>query len=178
MQYRRIKQNGGCYFFTVNLENRQQNLLTENINILRQSVRSVKQKHPFIIDAMVILPDHIHCIWTMPEHDTDYALRWSLIKSGFSRVLPVTEKINPSRQKRGERGIWQRRFWEHLIRDDCDFEKHVDYIHFNPVKHGYVKNPVDWPYSSIHRFIKNGLLVSNWAGDVEDCVGDFGEFRD
>ena len=104
----------------------------------------------------------------------DFSTRWNLIKGGFSRALSSTELISKSREKKGERGIWQRRFWEHLIRDDKDYERHVDYIHFNPVKHGFVKRPVDWEYSSIHRYIQQGVVASDWA--VRDKVmGEYGE---
>ena len=112
---------------------------------------------------MVILPDHLHAIWTLPPGDADFAKRWMLIKTAFSRALPKHENINQSRKSKRERGIWQRRYWEHLIRDELDYERHVDYIHYNPVKHGYVDKAVDWPYSSIHRFIKNGIISSDWG---------------
>ncbi len=124
--------------------------------------------HPFVIDAIVIMPDHLHTVWTLPEGDSDYPTRWGLIKGGFSRALPATERLSKSRKQKGERGIWQRRFWEHVIRDENDYQRHVDYIHYNPVKHGFVKRPVDWRYSSIHRYIRQGILTSDWA-----CADDF-----
>ena len=124
---------------------------------------------------IVVLPDNLHTLWQLPNHDANYSMRWNLIKRRFSRALPKTERISASRQKKGERGIWQRRYWEHLIRDDEDFERHVNYIHYNPVKHGYVSSPVDWSYSSIHRYIQNGIISNNWACD--DIKGDFGEVR-
>ena len=123
--------------------------------------------HSFKIDAMVVLPEHMHCIWTLPTDDADYAIRWSLIKSGFSREIPVTERRSKSRQARGERGIWQRRYWEHLIRDDRDFERHVDYIHWNPVKHNWVKRVKDWPYSSFHKYVRLGLYPLDWGIEPE-----------
>ena len=153
MKYRRVKVNNASYFFTVNLADRKRSLLVDNIKLLRESIHKVKQKHAFRIDAIVILPDHLHAIWTLPKGDSDYATRWMLIKSHFSRNLPKIEEISNSRIKKCERGIWQRRYWEHLIRDNFDYEQHVNYIHYNPVKHGYVKKPSDWEYSSIHRFI-------------------------
>lgn len=165
MQYRRADIKGASYFFTVNLANRKSSALMDNINALRESIRTVKIRHPFKIDAMVIMPDHLHAIFTLPEGDNDYAKRWSLIKSGFSRQIPKIENISPSRASKGERGIWQRRYWEHCIRDDNDYEAHVNYIHYNPVKHGYVQHAVDWPYSSIHQYIKNGYINREWAGD-------------
>ncbi len=136
-EYRRVKLEGATYFFTVNCAERHGNhLLVDSINLLRQIFRKVKSEHPFEIDAMVVLPEHLHCIWTLPPGDADYQTRWALIKAGFSRAIPVGERRSMSRIKRGERGIWQRRYWEHLIRDNQDFEQHVDYIHWNPVKHG------------------------------------------
>ena len=150
MDYRRAYVNGGCYFFTVTLANRKSDLLTQHINFLRAAFKYVKQKHPFTINAMVVLPDHLHCILTLPRYDFDYAKRWALIKIYFSKQLPKTERINASRMRKRERGIWQRRFWEHVIRDEQDYLNHIEYIHTNPIKHGYVEHAFDWPYSSIH----------------------------
>jgi len=143
MQYRRANTKGGTYFFTVNLADRKQDLLVQHIDILREAVRIIRQRHPFEITAMVVLPDYLHAIWRLPQEDADFAMRWSLIKAAFSRALPKVEQIRASRQKKRERGIWQRRYWEHLIRDEEDLAKHMDYIHFNPVKHGYVSHAVD-----------------------------------
>jgi len=171
MQYRRADVKGGTYFFTINLAERKNTLLIEEIDKLRCVMNKVKKQHPFKLDAMVVLPDHMHAIWTMPNNDSDYPKRWMLIKSGFSRQLPKHETINKSRQRKGERGIWQRRYWEHLIRDDHDYQMHVDYIHYNPVKHGYVKRAVDWPYSSVHEHLSKGLLTWDW-GCNEDKLGD------
>jgi putative transposase len=126
MRYRRADVAGGTYFFTVNLLNRQQGLLVEYRVVLREAMRTVKSAHPFRIDAMVILPDHLHALWTLPARDDDYPMRWTLIKSGFSRRLPKDERLTASRRAKGERGIWHRRYWEHLIRDDRDFAHHVD----------------------------------------------------
>ena len=177
MQYRRANVANASYFFTVNLANRKQQLLTENLDNLRQVIQKIKQQHPFKIEAIVILPEHLHAIWTLPENDADYPKRWSLIKANFSRSLPKTERINPSRTAKRERGIWQRRYWEHQIRDDLDMQRHIDYIHYNPVKHGYVTQASDWPHSSIHRYIKAGLLPSHW-GAGENVTGEFGESND
>lgn len=151
MDYRRAYVNGGCYFFTVVLANRKSNLLIEKIHLLRDCIRQVKTRHPFEINSIVILPDHIHTIWTLPENDSDYAKRWMLIKSSFSRALEKSEYINSARTKKRERGIWQRRFWEHVIRDEADYLGHIEYIHQNPIKHGLVQNAIDWQYSSIHK---------------------------
>lgn len=166
-QCRRIKIKGTTYFFTVNCAERRGNRLFENnVDALRQVIRKIKQKHPFKIDAMVILPEHLHCTWTLPQDDADYGKRWGLIKAGFSRLLPADERRSTSRIKRGGRGIWQRRYWEHLIRDEKDFSHHVDYIYWNLVNHGYVKSVVDWPYSSFHAYVRRGVYHSNWADEL------------
>jgi putative transposase len=166
MRYRRANITGATYFFTVNLADRKSKLLTENIETLRAAFRKVQKTYPFEIIAMVVMPNHLHAIWVLPENDADFSLRWSLIKAAFSKELPNTESISASRQAKRERGIWQRRFWEHLIRDENDLEKHVAYIHFNPVKHGYVSKAVDWPYSSIHKAITRGEFDPCWAGEA------------
>ncbi|WP_229720811.1 REP-associated tyrosine transposase [Dyella nitratireducens] len=153
MRYRRIKAPGAAYFFTVNLANRTSSLLIDRIDTLRQAVRHVKTHHPFHIIAWVVLPEHMHAIWSMPDHDPDYSKRWRLIKQHFSKSVEREEVIRSSRQHKGEREIWQRRFWEHQIRDESDLQSHVDYVHINPVKHGHVARASDWPYSSIHRYI-------------------------
>lgn len=143
-RYIRTHLAGVTYFFTVNLAERRGNdLLVHHIDTLRTAVADVKTRHPFSIDAMVVLPDHLHCMWTLPPDDGDYSLRWRQIKSKFSAAVPKMELISQSRRAKGERGIWQRRYWEHQIRDDDDFARHVDYIHFNPVKHGCAKTPGD-----------------------------------
>jgi REP-associated tyrosine transposase len=173
--YRRNFLPGGSFFFTVNLLDRQSRLLTEQIELLRKAFRYAQERHPFSIEASVVLPDHLHAVWTMPDGDADYALRWRLIKSTFSRELAPTEMLSKSRASKGERGIWQRRYWEHTLRDENDFAKHVDYIHFNPVKHGHVSRVVDWPYSSFHRFVRLGIYPVDWAGDVKQGGSRFGE---
>ena len=173
--YRRAIIDGATYFFTVNCAERHGNkILTDNIDLLRKSFSKVKGNHPFIIDAIVILPDHLHCIWTLPPGDADYKTRWALIKAGFSRAIPLGEKRSVSRVKRGERGIWQRRYWEHVIRDNHDFERHVDYIHWNPVKHSWVDRVRDWPYSSFHAYVGRGVYPVDWAC-AQDGVIDGGE---
>jgi putative transposase len=174
MRYRRANVAGATYFFTVNLAERRTGLLVEHIDALREALRRVKRTHPFGIDALVVLPDHLHALWTLPQDDADFATRWMLIKGGFSRQIPASEYRSPSRVAKGERGIWQRRYWEHLIRDERDFARHVDYIHFNPVKHGLVTCAVDWPYSSIHRYVRLGLVEPDWASD-ERAESRFGE---
>ena len=150
-------------------------LLVEQVALLRHAFRYVRRRHPFDIHAVVVLPDHLHSIWTLPEGDSDFALRWRLIKSAFSRGLPVDERISASRASKGERGIWQRRYWEHTLRDEADFVRHADYIHFNPVKHGYVSRVCDWPYSSFSRMVRLGVYPLDWAG----CAADIGSaFRE
>ncbi len=114
---------------------------------------------------MVVLPDHFHAVWALPEGDADYAIRMALIKAAFSRNLPKVERIRESRERKRERGIWQRRYWEHQIRDEADLQAHVDYIHYNPVKHGHAERVVDWPYSSFHRYVRLGWLPEGWAGE-------------
>ncbi len=164
-EYRRAYIPGGSYFFTVALADRHSTLLKDRVALLRDCFRSVRSRHPFTIDAIVILPDHLHCIWTLPEGDSDFSSRWSRIKAGFSRAIDPGEQRRASRIKRGERGIWQRRFWEHLVRDERDFRHHVDYIHFNPVKHGYVIRATEWPHSSLHRYLREGRCDPDWAAE-------------
>jgi REP-associated tyrosine transposase len=173
--YRRHRIAGGCYFFTANLAERRSRLLTEHIDLLRAAFRYTRSRHPFTIDAIVVLPDHLHAIWTLPEKDRDFALRWRLIKATFSRRLPTGERISLSRAAKGERGIWQRRYWEHAIRDDNDFARHMDYIHINPVKHGLVNRVRDWPYSSFHRLVRQGVYPVDWAGEAVEAGGEYGE---
>ncbi len=164
MRYRRAWTPGGTYFFTVALQDRSQRLLTDHIHLLRAAIRQVRERHPFEILAMVVLPDHLHSLWQMPEGDHTYAERWALIKSAFSRQLAPLEPISLSRRLKRERGVWQRRYWEHCIRDEDDLQRHIDYIHINPVKHAHVRRASDWPYSSIHRYIRQGVLPVDWAG--------------
>ena len=219
--YRRFRIPGGCYFFTVNLLERNNTLLVDRIDVLRTSVRSTQRRYPFHIDAWVVLPEHMHCIWTLPPGDDDFSARWREIKKSFSRALPRTERRSAVRIRRNERGIWQRRFWEHAIRNDKDYAAHMDYIplalkntsfiariflriallsslaiacyyctltpsssqkpthskrgilkreryiHYNPVKHGWVKRVHEWPYSSFHRLVAKGVYAHDWAGERE-----------
>ena len=166
--YRRLWYPGGTYFFTVNLLKRRDNdLLTRHIDVLRDVVSSVRFRHPFTIHGWVVLPEHLHCVIELPLGDADFATRWRLIKMEFSKALPKTERLTSVRRRRGERGIWQRRFWEHLIKDDADYRAHMDYVHYNPVKHGWVKRVRDWPYSTFHRLVKQGVYPLDWAGGYE-----------
>lgn len=173
--YRRARVPGATYFFTVNLRDRSSDLLVHEIALLRDCVRATRQRHPFHIDAWVVLPEHMHCLWTLPPGDADFARRWKVIKFAFVRRLPRTEPLTASQIKRGERGIWQRRYWEHLIRDEQDYQRHFDYIHFNPLKHGYVQRLADWPYSSFHRAVAMGMYPRDWCSDVLPAPGKFGE---
>jgi putative transposase len=166
--YRRIYTSGATWFFTVNLAERNNNtLLVDNIDQLRQAFRYVKQRRPFKINAAVVLPEHLHTIWTLPPDDSDYSIRWSLLKAHFSRSLNKDELISASRVSKRERGIWQRRFWAHLITDEHDFNRHIDYIHWNPVKHDWVKQVQDWTHSSFHKYVDRGVYLLDWGGVVE-----------
>ena len=177
MQYRRARIKGGTYFFTVVAHNRRKILtIPENVDLLRSIFQSVMDKHPFCMDAIVLLPDHLHCLWTLPNDDHDFSTRWNLIKGAFSRQCSChfKGKASGSRQTKREAAVWQRRFWEHAIRDENDFDRHVEYIHYNPVKHNLVDSPNKWPYSSFHTYVRNGLYDADWgAGGIgfDDFVG-------
>jgi len=178
MHYRRAQTPAGCYFFTVVTHQRQPLFTnTATVDRLRQAFREVRQRHPFTIDAIVILPDHLHTLWTLPEGDIDFPTRWMLIKSRFTRSCKPDhpQRLSRSRAHKRERAVWQRRYWEHHIRDPRDYAAHFDYIHYNPVKHGHVGTPSDWPWSSIHRYIRSGLLAPDWAStgqpDIPDTTG-------
>ena len=176
-EYRRNFLAGGSFFFTVNLLDRRSDLLTAHIDLLRDAVRRVRRNHPFHIDAWVVMPEHLHCVWTLPPGEADFAERWRLIKLLFSKGLPVTEHLSPVRRRRNERGIWQRRYWEHTLQDEADLRAHVDYVHINPVKHGLAARALDWPYSTFHRYVMEGKLPANWGGDGEARVSTAGERR-
>jgi putative transposase len=173
--YTRLCIPGGCYFFTVNLAKRHgNNLLVREIDALRDSFRQTRKTHPFDLEAIVVLPEHLHCIWRLPDGDADFSTRWRLIKARFSAMIPRDERISESRERKGERGIWQRRFWEHLIRDDEDYNRHVDYIHYNPVKHGHCLRPIDWPHSSFKRWVERGNYDAHWGANESLKTLDFG----
>ena len=165
--YRRARIPGASYFFNVNLEDRTSSLLIERVGALRQAFLLTRHELPFVIDAIVILPDHLHCIWTLPDGDSDYPMRWQRIKGRFTRACPDGEMVSSSRGRKRERGIWQRRYWEHLLRDERDVSSHVDYIHYNPVKHGHVDRVIDWSHSSFHRYVRQQQLPPDWAGSRE-----------
>ncbi|MDZ4159532.1 MAG: transposase [Anaerolineaceae bacterium] len=167
-EYRRSLVEGGTFFFTVVTYDRQPILtLAEARILLHAAWTNVCERYPFSTDAVCLLPNHLHCIWSLPQGDRNYSLRWSEIKKQFSKAyrkqLGEGGKRNDSRQKRGEAAVWQRRFWEHTIRDLEDYHRHLDYIHFNPVKHGLVKNVAAWDWSSFHRFVKMGYYAPDWG---------------
>ncbi len=166
MRYRRIFNKGAIWFFTVVTHDRRPFLTSPaNVSLLRSSFKKVMIRHPFSIEAAVVMPDHIHVIWKLPTEDNDYATRWRLIKSHFSRNCGQDCKAerDPSRMSRKQQAVWQHRFWEHCIRDQNDYARHIEYIHYNPVKHGYVTAPVDWPHSSFRRFVEQGIYSENWG---------------
>ena len=166
MQYRRSKAPGVTFFFTVGTYRRNKILCHEtNAALIKEAFLHVTTHHPFRIRAFVLLPDHIHCIWTLPENDNNYSMRWQLIKSYFSRRCQYEYKAiqTASRLNKGEQGLWQRRFWEHRMRDENDLVRHIDYIHYNPVKHGPVNSLIAWPYSSFHRYVKQGDYDADWG---------------
>lgn len=181
-EYRRIKVKGGTYFFTVVTYRRLPVLIKEQVRAaLREGIQEVRESLPFIIEAWVLLPDHLHTIWTLPENDDNFASRWGVIKRIVSKrcgsLEGIERSISDSHGKRGEERIWQRRFWDHLIRDELDLQCHLHYLHWNPVKHGYVKRVIDWPYSTFHRFVAKGVYPSDWGGvnDDETANMNFGE---
>ncbi len=175
--YLRYRVPGGAYFFTINLLDRSADYLTRHIDALRAAVRRTRNERPFHIDAWVVLPEHMHCVITLPEGDSDFSNRIKAIKIRFVRALPPTEHRSSVRAARGERGIWQRRFWEHAIRDQHDYARHLDYVHYNPVKHGYVSQVSGWPFSTFHRLVEAGVLPPDWGGDgTEDMPA--GERKD
>jgi putative transposase len=174
-RYRRTKIAGGTFFFTVTLADRSSDALVTHVDRLRRIYRSVQERDPFVTIAICVLPDHLHAIWGLPEGDAQFSRRWNHIKGGFSRGLPPAVLRSESKIAKREKNIWQRRFWEHAIRSDADLERHVDYIHYNPVKHGLVSRVRDWPHSSFHRFVSRGLLPLDWGGDMSEISGEFGE---
>ncbi len=166
--YRRYFVPGGTYFFTLKTERNAPLFRVEpNVRLLGEVIREMKGKWPLTINAIVLLPDHLHTIWSLPPGDADYPTRWAWLKKEFTvRYLANGGKEQPrseSRQRNRRRGVWQRRYWEHTIEDEDDFEAHFDYIHWNPVKHGYVTCPKDWPYSSFHRWVKAGVYPIDWG---------------
>jgi len=174
VRYRRNRVAGGTFFFTVTLADRQSTALVDHIGTLRAAFRVTRRERPFTIDAIVVLPDHLHAILTMPLHDADFPARWRRLKGYFSsRLLEAGKSLR--RYANGELALWQRQYWEHTIRDADDFARHVDYIHFNPVKHRLVRRARDWPHSSFHLYVRRGMLPVDWGGEVDFGASRFGE---
>lgn len=142
--------------------------LEESRTALGEIIKETRAKMPFGIDAWVLMPDHLHCIWTLPAGDSDYSRRWGLIKAAYTKRVGKTvtgnvRAVSASRLKHRERVVWQRRFWEHRVRDEKDYEAHCDYIHYNPVKHGLVTAPKDWAYSTFKRYVERGVYSEDWG---------------
>ncbi len=166
-RYRRADTPGTSYFFTVVTHERKPWFSSErNVAILREAFRHIMAKRPFIVEAAVILPDHLHCLWRLPEGDNDFSGRWREIKKRVSR------QIDPRTNARNERPVWQRRFWEHQIRDERDWRNHVDYIHYNPVKHGLVGRVADWPWSSFQHAVARGWCEPDWGTSKPATITD------
>lgn len=179
-QYIRSHTKGATYFFTLVSYNRRRIFCEDDfLQTFKKSIKQVQQQYPFEIIAWVQLPDHIHCIWRMPTNDANYSMRWSQIKCLTTQActqyhLPIDD-LSRSKVKRNERGIWQRRFYEHQIKDEVDFIRHMDYLHFNPVKHGLVGKVSEWPYSSFHRYVKQGLYMEDWGNNSMDFTENFSD---
>ncbi|MFV0454012.1 MAG: REP-associated tyrosine transposase [Pseudomonas sp.] len=176
--FRRVRVPGGCYFFTVVAERRQPILTNDDVRLaLREAITQVRQVLPFRIDGWVLLPDHLHAIWTLPVGDADFSNRWRLIKRHVTRTCgPAYFQSGFLTARRSAKRcgtLWQHRFWEHLIRDEQDFRHHMDYLHANPLKHGLVTRLTDWPWSSFHRCVSQGIYPADWAGGAsEDAIHD------
>jgi putative transposase len=157
-EYKRFYQPGGHYFFTLVTHKRKSLFnIPENITHLKTAIQKVKTEYPFKLEAMVLLPDHLHCIWKLPNDSQDFSTRWRLIKRYFS--MQVVAPLN----HRHEKQVWQRRFWEHAIRNERDWQQHIDYIHYNPVKHGYAVSAKEWPHSTFHLWVQKGLYDAHWG---------------
>jgi putative transposase len=174
VRYRRNRVAGGTYFFTVTLGDRRSTVLVDHMNELRAALSNVRHTHPYHTEAMVILPEHLHAIWTLPAGDDDSAGRWQRIKTHFTHTL-VNAGRPLTRNAQGEYTLWQRRYWEHTIGDETDLTRHMDYLHFNPVKHGHVRRVRDWPYSTFHQYVRKGIYPLDWAGMATLHDGDMGE---
>ncbi len=181
--YRRANIDGGTYFFTVNTLSRQTFLLDDDVRAaLREGIALVRLSHPFAVNAWVLLPDHLHCIWTLPPNDRDFSTRWRVIKRTVTQRcgarLNRLDLMTARRMLRKQSSLWQYRYWEHLIRNDRDYRHHVDYIHWNPVKHGYVKRAGDRPYSTFQRHVAEGIYLPDWGIDHSIIdEGNFGELE-
>lgn len=173
--YRRARVTGACYFLTFALQDRSSDLLVRHHLELGRALRFMQQRKPCGLPAIVLLPDHVHMLMSLPVGDADYSSRIRLCKSNFVSALRSRADVRVTLNAKGEANIWQRRFWEHLIRDEQDFAAHVDYIHINPLKHGLVERVGDWPFSSFHRYVRSELLPAHWAGGTEQAVVHAGE---
>lgn len=179
--YKRNFVDGGTFFFTVVSYKRQKIFTSPSFRTaLRKAIKKTQQQYPFEINAWVLLPNHIHCIWTLPNNDKDFSLRWAMIKNSVSQQCKYTlynnALLTPSKIERNESTIWQRRFWEHTIKDESDYQKHLDYIYWNPVRHGHVSSVNEWPFSTFHRDVQAGLYDEGWGFDFKDNDGtNFGE---
>jgi putative transposase len=174
MKYRRAFTPGGTFFFTLVTDQRRPIFASNTaIDVLRDAIRTVRSQRPFTIDAMVVLPDHLHALWSLPPGDSDFSTRWRLIKTWFSKNCdPALRGLrNPARARKNGQAIWQQRFWEHQISDTQDYTRHIEYIHYNPVKHGLVVSPIEWAYSSFHRYVANGLYSADWGAGWVDVDG-------
>lgn len=175
MEYRRVHIPGGTYFFTLVTYNRRPLFSApEAVDLLRNAFRYTLDRLPFSVIASVVLPDHMHFIWTLPPETSDYSTRWKMIKTYFTKKWPLdsSSSQNLSGRQKGEQDILQRRFWEHWIRDEKDLKRHIDYVHYNPVKHGLVNSSLDWKYTSLHQFIREGLLPPDWDSTALIWPGD------
>jgi putative transposase len=174
MRYRRAFVPGASYFFTLVTEKRRPVFASsEAVDVLRDACRTVRAARPFEIEAIVVLPDHLHCIWTLPPDDADFATRWRLIKTWFTKHCDPALRLTPdnARVAKREQALWQHRYWEHMLRDETDFVRHVEYIHFNPVKHGLAASSLDWPHSSFRRYVDAGIYASDWGRGGMDFEG-------
>jgi len=166
--YRRARARGATYFFTVVAYDRR-HIMTRTVfrRVLREAFLLTRSERPFETVGLVLLPDHLHCLWQLPEGDADFGTRWRLAKTRVTQALRTAgwQVVSPtaSRRRSNEQNVWHRRFWEHLVRDDRDFARHLDYIHYNPVKHGYVKRPIEWPFSTFHRYVRQGWYAKDWG---------------
>ncbi len=173
MRYRRAFTPGGSFFFTVVTERRRPVLASAAVEVLRTALRAVCDTRPFVVDAMVVLPDHLHCIWTLPPGDADFATRWRLVKTWFTKHCAPALRAAPNRARmaKGAQALWQHRYWEHALRDEADFARHVEYIHYNPVKHGLAVSALAWPYSSFRRYVAEGVYPADWGQGGMDFEG-------
>jgi putative transposase len=175
VNYRRARVPGACYFLTLVLQDRASDVLVRHQAELREALCQVQRQKPYRLPAIVVLPDHLHMLMALPADDADFSSRIRMLKAAFVTALRVQPGSSITLNDKGEASFWQRRFWEHLIRDEQDYAAHVDYIHINPLKHGLVTRVRDWPLSSFHRYVQRGTLPIDWAGGGEQAVSRAGE---